>query len=66
MVDFTGATPENGMNARSPHSETLRDDTPGGLPARPLAGSSLEALVRRQSSGPGSDGRLGFVPVQIR
>ncbi|NMR19371.1 hypothetical protein [Cellulomonas fimi] len=62
MTDFTG-TPDSGAGA---HSETLRGDAPATGPARPLTGSSLEALVRRQNGVLGADRRLSFVPAQIR
>jgi hypothetical protein len=63
MTDFTG-TPER--NAAGGRSETLRGDAPATGPARPLVGSSLEALVRRQNGALGAERRLSFVPAQIR
>ena len=58
--------PDNGATGRASGGQTLRADTVGCGPALPLEGSSLDALVQRQSGAPGASHRLAFVPTQVR
>ncbi|MGV8965157.1 MAG: hypothetical protein ACOH2F_02655 [Cellulomonas sp.] len=66
MSDLTGAHAENAAGGLSSHAETIRADMAATMPARPMSGSSLDALVRRLSPRAGTGQRLGFVPAQVR
>ncbi|RYV50333.1 hypothetical protein [Pengzhenrongella frigida] len=65
MSNLSGALPENGASGPASHGETIPADTAASVPARPRAGSSLDALVRRQAAVRTGQ-RLGFVPAQVR
>jgi len=66
MSELSGAHSENAAGGLSSHAETIRADMAASMPARPLSGSSLDALVRRQSPVSSAGQRLGFVPAQVR
>jgi len=66
MSSLSGARPENAAGGPASHAETIRADMAASMPARPLAGSSLDALVRRQNPSVNPGQRLGFVPAQVR
>jgi hypothetical protein len=66
MSSLSGASPENGAGGPSSHRATIPADLSASIPARPTAGSSLDALVRRQAPVLGVGQRLGFVPAQVR
>ena len=66
MSDFTGHRPEDAASGPMFRSELIQASLSTGLPAHPVSGSSLDALVRRQSSRLDIANRLGFVPAQVR
>jgi len=66
MTDLSGGHSENAGDGLSSHAATIRADMAATMPARPMSGSSLDALVRRQSPVASIGQRLGFIPAQVR